>query len=192
MATGCYTLQPVATTGPLFGSEVALDINDAGRVALGASIAPEISQLEGRLVRKDSNEYVLAVSVVRQLRDVEQKWTGEKIIVKSEYVTAVQQRRLSRGRSVLLGSAAVVLPELVALRRGMARLLGRPVGLSGSGPTCWVLYSSLAEAEKAATLIHEAFRDGRLPDPGGGRPFVGATTIAGETTSGGLTDGGTS
>ena len=116
MATGCYTLQPVATTGPLFGSEVALDINDAGRVALGASIAPEISQLEGRLVRKDSNEYVLAVSVVRQLRDVEQKWTGEKIIVKSEYVTAVQQRRLSRGRSVLLGSAAVATVAYMVTR----------------------------------------------------------------------------
>ncbi len=79
----------------------------------------------------------------------------------------------------LLGAAVIVLPELVPLRRGLVRLLGRPVGLSGSGPTCWVLYPSLAEADEAAALVREAFRDGRLPGPGAGRPFVGATMIAG-------------
>ncbi|MDQ6612665.1 MAG: hypothetical protein M3Y64_09560 [Gemmatimonadota bacterium] len=107
--TGCYTLQPVVATGPLIGTEVALDINDVGRLALATPIGPEIAQLEGRLVRRDSNEYVIAVSVVRQLRDVEQKWTGEKVSLKSEYVSAVHQRKFSRGRSAIIGAAAVAV-----------------------------------------------------------------------------------
>ncbi|MEP6779961.1 MAG: hypothetical protein ABJC26_08735 [Gemmatimonadaceae bacterium] len=120
--TGCYTLQPVATTGPVIGSEVALDINDAGRVALATSIGPEVSQLEGRLVRRDSNEYVVAVSVVRQLRDVEQKWTGEKVILKTEYVTAVHERRFSRGRSAIIAAAAVAV---------VAYMVSRAIGGAG-------------------------------------------------------------
>ena len=90
----------------------------------------------------------------------------------------------------LLGAAAVVLPEILTIRRRMARLLGRPVGLSGSGPTCWVLYPSLAETEEAASLVRDAFHDGRIPNPGGGRPFVGATTFAVNSRPGDAPDGG--
>lgn len=105
---------------------MALDINDAGRVALATPIGPEVAQLEGRLVRRDSNEYVLAVSVVRQLRDVEQKWTGEKVILKSEYVTAVHERRFSRGRSAIIASAAVAV---------VAYMVSRAIGGAGQPDT---------------------------------------------------------
>jgi 4-diphosphocytidyl-2C-methyl-D-erythritol kinase len=58
------------------------------------------------------------------------------------------------------------------------RLLGRPVGLSGSGPTLWVLYPSLEDAQAAATAVTEAIGAGRLSGPGNAPPFVTATTIA--------------
>ena len=63
-ATGCYTLQPVAGGAPAPGQRVAFDVSDVGRVALGGAIGPSISRIEGRLVRRDSAEYVLAVSSV--------------------------------------------------------------------------------------------------------------------------------
>src|SRR5882672_7510581 len=62
----------------------------------------------------------------------------------------------------LAAAAAVVVPELVPFRRAVMRLLGRPVGLSGSGPTLWVLYPSLDEAEAAAAVVKAAIEDGRL------------------------------
>ena len=73
----------------------------------------------------------------------------------------------------LLPAAAALVPELVALRRALMRLLGRPVGQSGSGPTLWALYPSLAAAEDAARTV----REGDLPGVGEDRPFVQATTI---------------
>jgi 4-diphosphocytidyl-2-C-methyl-D-erythritol kinase len=77
----------------------------------------------------------------------------------------------------LLSAAALVVPSLVPFRRSISRLLGRPVGLSGSGPTLWALYASEAEAAEAAELARTALGDGRITAPGATDPFVGATHI---------------
>ena len=77
----------------------------------------------------------------------------------------------------LLASAAIVEPGLVPVRRAVMRTLGRPVGLSGSGPTLWTLYASRSEADGAAATLAAAIADGRVPALGGGPPEVIATTI---------------
>ena len=61
----------------------------------------------------------------------------------------------------LAPAAVVVEPGLVPFRRGLLRLLGRPVGLSGSGPTHWALYPSHAEAESAADVVRVGHCRGR-------------------------------
>ena len=106
-ASACYSFTPVVTTGVPLGTRVALDITDAGRVALGGSMGPEIGQIEGRLVQQTTGEYVVAVQAVRFLRGGEQAWTGERISVKSEHVSTVRERRLSKGRSAIFGGAAL-------------------------------------------------------------------------------------
>ena len=78
----------------------------------------------------------------------------------------------------LLVATAAVVPGMVGARRALARLLGRPVGQSGSGPTFWVLYPSLAHAIGAAGVVNGALHAGDLGLPGEGQPFVHATTIA--------------
>jgi 4-diphosphocytidyl-2-C-methyl-D-erythritol kinase len=77
----------------------------------------------------------------------------------------------------LLSAAVVVAPELVLLRRALTRVLARPVGLSGSGPTMWTLYPSREEAEAAARSVEAAVAHGTVPTIGDGPPSVIATTI---------------
>ena len=77
----------------------------------------------------------------------------------------------------LANAAYLVLPGLQSLRRALTRLLGVPIGLSGSGPTLWALYPSVREAETAATRVRDEARLGLLDSPGEGPPFVTATTI---------------
>jgi 4-diphosphocytidyl-2-C-methyl-D-erythritol kinase len=77
----------------------------------------------------------------------------------------------------LLPATALLVPALVPFRRSMSRLLGRPVGLSGSGPTLWALYASEAEAQDAAGEVRAAIAAGRLVAPGDAPPFVHATYI---------------
>ncbi len=77
----------------------------------------------------------------------------------------------------LAPAAAVVEPGLVPFKRALLRLLGRPVGVSGSGPTHWALYPSHAEAAVAADAVRAAITAGDLTAPGPREPFVAATRI---------------
>jgi 4-diphosphocytidyl-2-C-methyl-D-erythritol kinase len=73
-------------------------------------------------------------------------------------------------------------PGLRDLRRALTRLLGVPIGLSGSGPTLWALYAAIGDAEAAAERVQSGLGSGTLGGPGDGTPFVAATTI--ESTGG--------
>jgi 4-diphosphocytidyl-2-C-methyl-D-erythritol kinase len=77
----------------------------------------------------------------------------------------------------LAPAALVVEPGLVSFKRALLRLVGRPVGLSGSGPTHWALYPSHAEAASAADTVRAAIAAGDLPAPGPDEPFVVAARI---------------
>ena len=77
----------------------------------------------------------------------------------------------------LLPATAMLVPALVPFRRAVSRLLGRPIGLSGSGPTLWSLYASESEAQEAADTLTTAVADGRLAPPGDAPAVVHATHI---------------
>lgn len=77
----------------------------------------------------------------------------------------------------LLPAASLVVPGLGDLRRTLRRQLGRPIGLSGSGPTLWALYPSEADASVAAEALSAGIASGELVAPGGGPPSIIATRI---------------
>lgn len=104
---GCYTLKPTFGAVPEPGTMVALKVNDAGRVALGGAVGPEIDQIEGRLVSRENDEYLLAVQSIRTIRGMEQVWSGEKVPVKTEHVAAIYERQFSRGRTMALAAVGV-------------------------------------------------------------------------------------
>jgi len=108
---GCYSLQPARTAVPQQGTRIAFDVNDAGRVALGGSMGPEIDQVEGNLLETDSDAYLLSVTSVRLLRGGEQRWAGEAVRIKREYVNNTYVRKFSAGRTAavsVLGAAALI------------------------------------------------------------------------------------
>ena len=115
LGTGCYTLQSASLTAPQPGTVVALDVNDAGRVALGGTIGPEIGQIEGRLVSQEPSEYVLAVSTVRMLRGGEQVWSGERVRIGRDQVGNAYVRRFDKGRTLALGAVVVGAVAAIAL-----------------------------------------------------------------------------
>jgi hypothetical protein len=113
LLSGCYTLQPVGGVAQELGKQMAFDVNDAGRLALGGSMGPEIDQIEGRLVQRDSSQFVISVSSVRLLRGGDQPWAGEPVHIKSEYVSRYYERQFSLGRTLALSAVGVV--AIVAL-----------------------------------------------------------------------------
>ena len=101
---GCYTLKPAGGVPPAVGERVAFDVNDAGRVALGGTMGPEIAQVEGTLLDKDSTSYLMAVENVRTIRGGEQPWSREQVRLKTEYLSYAYERRFSIGRSLVMGA----------------------------------------------------------------------------------------
>jgi 4-diphosphocytidyl-2-C-methyl-D-erythritol kinase len=79
----------------------------------------------------------------------------------------------------LAPAAFHLAPGLLSFRRALSRMLGRPVGLSGSGPTLWALYPSVEAAREAASAVDGAVERRDLEAPGTGRPFVVATDLGG-------------
>src|SRR5262245_27039366 len=116
LLVGCYTLQPTGGVVPQPGNVIGLDINDAGRAALGGSMGPAIEQVEGRLVQKTNAEYVVAVSTVHLLRGGEQVWSGEEVHIRSDYVESVYERRFSKSRTAAFAAAAVGTIALIATK----------------------------------------------------------------------------
>jgi hypothetical protein len=121
----CYTLKPVqGGVIPTIGSRIAVDINDQGRVALGGLMGPEIRQIEGRLVRNETAEIEVAVSMVRMLRGGEQTWTDEKVRVSKEHISMYYEKELSRGRTVAASAVGVGLIAIFVGKGIVGSLLG--------------------------------------------------------------------
>ncbi|MCC7194944.1 MAG: hypothetical protein IT356_05250 [Gemmatimonadaceae bacterium] len=108
MLTSCYTLQAIpGGAAPTLGMSIAMDLNDAGRAALGGSMGPEILQVEGRLTRNDDDAYQVAVASIRLLRGGEQTWAGEKVSIRKEYVARLYEKHLSKGRTAAAAAVGV-------------------------------------------------------------------------------------
>jgi 4-diphosphocytidyl-2-C-methyl-D-erythritol kinase len=79
----------------------------------------------------------------------------------------------------LVPATSDLVPALTSARRALARLLERPVGQSGSGPTLWALAPSKADAVGDAAIVRAALADGLLSFPGDRPPFVAAAAVVG-------------
>jgi 4-diphosphocytidyl-2-C-methyl-D-erythritol kinase len=80
------------------------------------------------------------------------------------------------GANDLLAATAIVASAVPPFRRALARLLGRRVGQSGSGPSAWALYPSLELARAAAADVERAVEDGSI-GVGEPPPFVLAAAL---------------
>jgi hypothetical protein len=131
LGSGCYTYSRVESAGVPLGQEVVVELNDQARVDLAGAVGQAPFRLEGRLTERTDTSVVLSLRSVETLRGERVTWTGETVAVRSRGVTGMRQRRLDRGRSVLLAVGSVA--AVVALVAGVS-LTGAGGGGSGGGP----------------------------------------------------------
>ena len=118
---------------------------------------------------READEGLARGSSERLAADLRSGMTGADLLAwASELAAANDLRR----------AAASIVPGLRGFGSALENLIERPVCQSGSGPTVWALYASLAEARKAVRIVRLAAVNGTLPLVGAGEPFIAATTIA--------------
>lgn len=116
-SVGCYELSRTDVSTVPLGSPVAFDVTDAGRVALGGAMGPEIDRVEGRLIQRDNGEYLLGVTGVSLLHGAGyQTWSGERVQLKPTYVGTAYERKLAVGKTVLLSALGAGALAVIASR----------------------------------------------------------------------------
>lgn len=124
VAAGCYTYVPSEGSHLVPGRQVALDLNDLGRLNLTSLIGGDVTRLAGTLVEQSATEYTLKTTKVTFLNGRTAEWSGEPVTLKQEYVRGVYEQKLSPSKSaaVAVAAAAGIVGGIIA-----------GVGLTGIG-----------------------------------------------------------
>ena len=124
---GCYTYTPVSTL-PEPGTQLALELNDQGRVGLASSVGHEIARVEGSLVDGSDTAFVVRVSNVLALNGRKTMWGGDTVKLRREYVKGVRERKLAKRRTALFAAGVAVLAGVFIATRDL-------FGLGGEDPS---------------------------------------------------------
>jgi hypothetical protein len=107
---GCFQYVGVPATGRPGGAEVAVDITDRGREVMTPLVGADVRRIHGRVVQSTDSALVLSVTSVDHLRGLPDRWGGESITVRRDFISTVGERRLSRGRTAMvMGIVAVAV-----------------------------------------------------------------------------------
>ena len=132
LGTACYSWTPVRVS-PAIGAQLALEVNDEGRVALNRALGPGVVRLEGTLAELESDAYLLDASSVRQISSMAIPVDGIRVRVNREHVVRVDQRRLDRTRTWVTVGAAALITVGFFLSKGFFGRSTPPEGPPGPG-----------------------------------------------------------
>ncbi len=129
--TACYTYPSRPLTQVTPAAVVSATINDEGRVALAQPVGSGVDRISGQVVQNGDTAIRLMVSEVHFLNGLSNKWSGQEVTLRPQYVTSVSQRTYSRQRTV----TAVVVGILLAATVLTAGFTGFFNGNSGPDKT---------------------------------------------------------
>jgi hypothetical protein len=125
---GCYSYTPIATLQPAPGTNLSLVLSDEGRMQSMRQVGPYAMRIEGELVQATSDDLVLAVSDVVDIRGTHSKWTGESVSLPRSFVSMTYQKQFSRSRTTILAAAVAGGIFAIIASRNL-------LGFGGSGET---------------------------------------------------------
>ena len=130
---GCYRYVPMETAAaPTVGTHVRARLTAEGARSLAPRIGEGVTALEGRVVRVEGGDPVLAVARTLRADSVESLWDGgEPVAVPRAAVAGFERRRLDARRTV--GAAAIGAGALFLLGRLIDSLGGSGGGGGGTG-----------------------------------------------------------
>lgn len=134
LSGGCYAYREPPATGVSPGQEVHVSLTDAGTAAVAPLVGPSVAAINGRVLSSADTALALAVSSTEKRNGVEDLWRGEQVLVRREYIGSLQQRALSRTRTLVAGGALVALGAILYGALGGVNGSSNSGGGGGGGP----------------------------------------------------------
>jgi hypothetical protein len=107
---GCFSYLPVQSTPPAPAQQVAIVINDRGRVLLGDRVGASVDRIDGKVVSRQNGALVVDVYRVTDLRGNTATWTGERVSIPEEAILGYRARTFSKFKTFLLvGTIALAI-----------------------------------------------------------------------------------
>jgi hypothetical protein len=125
-STGCYRYAPIEAASPPLGTEVRLQLTDAGAVRLGPVVGNRIDLVDGRVAGVADSGLTLSVTGTIDRLGVETTWKGEQVTFPNSAVATLGRRTLDRKRSYVAGGIAAGIVAVAGLAFNIA-------GNSGGG-----------------------------------------------------------
>jgi len=124
--TGCHTYLPPQDQVPVTGREIAVELNDRGRLLVVPQLGESVLRVHGTLVASTDSTVTMSVSRTVQLQGSSALWTGESVTIPVAGVRGFRLREFSQKRSVAMavgvaGALAVVAPRLNIVGGGNGR-----------------------------------------------------------------------
>ena len=133
MQTACYNAVPVEGVVAQPKGVVTININDRGRLLLGAKLGTLLDRLEGHVMRADSTSVDMAVATAVDARNARVNWGGERFVIPREAIGGMTEKKISRKRTFLLigGIIAVIIVSATGLVKSV---FGSGGPDTGTGP----------------------------------------------------------
>jgi hypothetical protein len=116
LSLGCYYYEPLARPAPEPGTYLQVMLTDSGTSHFWSYIGPDVGDLRGRVLTADNSAIALSVESVELRHGQVLSWKGESVTLGREYVARLQERHLSKSRTILAaaGSVAAFIAALTA------------------------------------------------------------------------------
>jgi hypothetical protein len=108
LPAGCYYYAPLEIPAPEPGTYLQVMLTDSGTSHFWPYLGPDVGDLRGRLVTANEQNLALSVDAVDLRHGDVLSWKGETVNLGREYVARLDQRHLSKPRSVLLTAGSVL------------------------------------------------------------------------------------
>jgi hypothetical protein len=118
----CYAYVP-SQQQAVPGDKVGLLVTDEGRVNLREELGQGVDRVEGVLLEKAGDNYLMRVARIRTIRGQTAHWTGEQVRIPMASVARVEQRRIS-GRKTALLVAGLLVGAALLVSTGSLRAFG--------------------------------------------------------------------
>jgi hypothetical protein len=127
---GCYQSVPVELNRVEPGTKLRVTLTDAGADSLARYLGPGVETVDGKLISSTDANVSLGVTSVAMRSGQDQFWKGETVAIPRSALATVQQRKVNKGRSLILGGALVA--ALASLR--LTGVVGGNGGGRGTQP----------------------------------------------------------